>query len=124
MKKKTFFTVILMGALFVGCGKEETDVDILEGTWINESGWEMEFFAPSEGESGDVELKNWNGYDGTRLGTYNCHSESQRLNLAYPDNWNIEIMEDTYSYEIVDEDTLILFPDGETEESIEYTRKE
>lgn len=122
MKRMIVFMVILMGTLFIGCGKKDTDVDILEGVWTNESGWEMKFFAPSEGESGDVELTNWNGYDGTRLGVYDCNSESHRLNLEYPDNWNVEMMQDIYTYEIVDEDNLILYPDGETDEGIQYTR--
>lgn len=124
MKRKYTVLCVMFGVLLSGCNATESDVETLEGKWTNEDGWGIEFFAPVDGETGDIELTKWNGYDGTRLGEYECHEESQRLNLQYPDNWNIEIMEDTYTYEFIDDNTLMLYPDGDETEGVEYIREE
>ncbi|HJC34228.1 MAG TPA: hypothetical protein H9758_06480 [Candidatus Mediterraneibacter faecipullorum] len=128
MKIKVVLISVLSICLFCGCATTEakkTDIDNLVGVWVNEDNWKMEIYEPEKGEdNGQVDLTNWNFYEGTRLGNYTCQESSHRLIITYPDNWNIETMEDVYTYELTDEDTLVLSPDGNSDESVEYSRIE
>lgn len=128
MKMKAILISLLSICFFCGCATtedEKTDIDNLVGVWVNEYDWEMEIYEPEEdGDDGQVDLTNWNGYEGTRLGNYICQESSHRLIITYPDYWNIETMEDVYTYEFTDEDTLVLSPDGNSDESVEYSRIE
>ena len=121
MKKKVVLVSLLSMLLFCGCA-EKTDIDNLVGTWINEDEWKMEIYEPDKDGGGQIDLTNWNFYEGTRLGNYTCQESSHRLIITYPDNWNIETMEDVYTYEFTDEDTLVLSSEGDSDKSTEYRR--
>lgn len=121
----TVFGVILLCGCGAGNGLGTTDMDNLVGSWENKDEWKMHIYEPeSEETSGQIDLTNWNFYEGTRLGDYSCQESSHRLIITYPDYWNIEMMKDVYTYEFEDQNTLVLYPNGDTEQSIEFFRAE
>lgn len=127
-KRKNYISGILIATVFIGIiafvvtqmfGGEESDLEKLEGTWSDDEGNGVIFYAPHDdaGINGDAEVME----DGeTTSATYEWHESSKRIILNYADRWGdrvelvcryeIEEIEDNmlYAEELGFDDTMIL----------------
>lgn len=93
-------------AILFGVIGGKTDLDRLEGKWLNEDGNGIVFYAPHDETSGDASIIE---YDESQAASYEWHESSSRIILHRADSWGDQI-EEVFEYEFEDDDTLLITP--------------
>ena len=116
-----FIVIVVLAVIIImvrtGIIGGKSDLDYLQGTWINEEGNGVILYAPYSETSGDASIIE----DGdSKTASYEWHESSQRLMLYYADRWGDQV-ETVYEYELEDNDTLLLTPVAASDSSGSYS---
>ena len=111
MKGKRIIVVFMMSLLLVnGCSLVKNDLDKLEGTWSDDEGNEIVFYAPNESGDiyGDAEMIT-NG--NVQNASYEWHESSRRIVIIATDGWRGTVY-GTFDYEFLSDTELELTMTG------------
>ncbi len=98
--------IAVIGVVLFGVIGRKTDLDRLEGKWMNEDGNGIVFYAPHDETSGDASLIE---DEESQAASYEWHESSSRIVLYYAGRWGDQ-NETVYEYEFEDDNTLLMTP--------------